>query len=92
MQPCDHILAKAIELNVDIVGLSGLITPSLDEMVFVAKVCMHSSGRPALLSVDLVVFSHVVRRSGSAVWYTLLVVPGTAVWCGWVGVVTEFQL
>lgn len=38
MQPCDRILARAIELNVDIVGLSGLITPSLDEMVFVAKV------------------------------------------------------
>lgn len=38
MQPCDAILAKAIELDVDIVGLSGLITPSLDEMVFVAKV------------------------------------------------------
>lgn len=38
MQPCDKILAKAIELNVDVVGLSGLITPSLDEMVFVAKV------------------------------------------------------
>lgn len=38
MQPCDHILAKAIELKVDVVGLSGLITPSLDEMVFVAKV------------------------------------------------------
>lgn len=38
MQPCDHILAKAKELEVDIVGLSGLITPSLDEMVFVAKV------------------------------------------------------
>lgn len=41
MQPCDKILARAIELNVDIVGLSGLITPSLDEMVFVAKVCMY---------------------------------------------------
>lgn len=39
MQPCDHILAKAKELKVDVVGLSGLITPSLDEMVFVAKVC-----------------------------------------------------
>lgn len=38
MQPCDHILAKAIELKVDVIGLSGLITPSLDEMVFVAKV------------------------------------------------------
>ncbi|CAN0399261.1 unnamed protein product, partial [Discosporangium mesarthrocarpum] len=38
MQPCDQILEKARELEVDIVGLSGLITPSLDEMVFVAKV------------------------------------------------------
>lgn len=47
MQPCDRILAKAIELKVDIVGLSGLITPSLDEMVFVAKVYpVHSFGRP----------------------------------------------
>lgn len=38
MQPCDRILAKAKELKVDVIGLSGLITPSLDEMVFVAKV------------------------------------------------------
>ena len=37
MVPCEEILAKAKELNVDIVGLSGLITPSLDEMVIVAK-------------------------------------------------------
>ncbi|CAM9406723.1 unnamed protein product, partial [Ectocarpus fasciculatus] len=37
MQPCDQILARAKELKVDVVGLSGLITPSLDEMVFVAK-------------------------------------------------------
>ncbi|MFM1914174.1 MAG: Methionine synthase, partial [Bacteroidota bacterium] len=37
MQPCEKILEKAKELNVDIIGLSGLITPSLDEMVFVAK-------------------------------------------------------
>ena len=37
MVPCDKILAKAKEENVDIVGLSGLITPSLDEMVHVAK-------------------------------------------------------
>jgi 5-methyltetrahydrofolate--homocysteine methyltransferase len=28
------IIAAAIEHNVDIIGLSGLITPSLDEMVF----------------------------------------------------------
>ncbi|XID74194.1 methionine synthase [Alkanindiges sp. WGS2144] len=37
MVPSDKILKTAIEENVDIIGLSGLITPSLDEMVFVAK-------------------------------------------------------
>ncbi len=37
MVPCDRILTEAAERNVDIIGLSGLITPSLDEMVFVAK-------------------------------------------------------
>jgi len=37
MVPCDKILAKAREINADIIGLSGLITPSLDEMVHVAK-------------------------------------------------------
>lgn len=37
MVPCATILQKAKEHNVDIVGLSGLITPSLDEMVYVAK-------------------------------------------------------
>jgi len=36
MVPTAKILEKAIELNVDIIGLSGLITPSLDEMVGVA--------------------------------------------------------
>jgi 5-methyltetrahydrofolate--homocysteine methyltransferase len=37
MVPCDRILAKAKEEQVDVIGLSGLITPSLDEMVHVAK-------------------------------------------------------
>jgi methylmalonyl-CoA mutase cobalamin-binding subunit len=36
MVPADRILDEAIAQKVDIVGLSGLITPSLDEMVFVA--------------------------------------------------------
>lgn len=36
MVPTDKILSTAIEKNVDIIGLSGLITPSLDEMVHVA--------------------------------------------------------
>lgn len=37
MVSCDKILAKAVELEADVIGLSGLITPSLDEMVHVAK-------------------------------------------------------
>ncbi len=37
MVPCEKILATAKELKVDVIGLSGLITPSLDEMVHVAK-------------------------------------------------------
>ncbi|MBM2823212.1 MAG: metH, partial [Thermoleophilia bacterium] len=37
MVPADRILDVAIEQDCDIVGLSGLITPSLDEMVSVAK-------------------------------------------------------
>ncbi len=37
MVPADKILKAAREENVDIIGLSGLITPSLDEMVYVAK-------------------------------------------------------
>src|SRR5437660_11908527 len=37
MVPADKILDTAIELGADVVGLSGLITPSLDEMVMVAK-------------------------------------------------------
>src|SRR2546428_14154613 len=37
MVPCEKILSIARERNVDIIGLSGLITPSLDEMVHVAR-------------------------------------------------------
>ncbi len=37
MVPCEKILAKAKEIGADVIGLSGLITPSLDEMVHVAK-------------------------------------------------------
>ncbi|BAS67936.1 methionine synthase [Bathymodiolus septemdierum thioautotrophic gill symbiont] len=37
MVPTETILETAKKENVDIIGLSGLITPSLDEMVFVAK-------------------------------------------------------
>lgn len=37
MVPADQIVKKAVEEHVDAIGLSGLITPSLDEMVHVAK-------------------------------------------------------
>ncbi len=37
MVSCDRILEKAREIGADVIGLSGLITPSLDEMVHVAK-------------------------------------------------------
>ena len=37
MVPCEDILKAAVEHKADIIGLSGLITPSLDEMVYVAK-------------------------------------------------------
>lgn len=36
MCPCDKIIDAAREHNADVIGLSGLITPSLDEMVYVA--------------------------------------------------------
>jgi 5-methyltetrahydrofolate--homocysteine methyltransferase len=37
MVPCEQILERAVKEGVDLIGLSGLITPSLDEMVHVAK-------------------------------------------------------
>lgn len=37
MVPAEKILEAAVEHNVDAIGLSGLITPSLDEMVYMAK-------------------------------------------------------
>ena len=37
MVSCDKILSEAAKHKVDVIGLSGLITPSLDEMIYVAK-------------------------------------------------------
>src|SRR5205085_627846 len=37
MTPCEKILERARSENADLIGLSGLITPSLDEMVHVAR-------------------------------------------------------
>ena len=37
MVPPEKILKTAKDENVDLIGLSGLITPSLDEMIFIAQ-------------------------------------------------------
>src|SRR5262249_25267639 len=49
MVPCQKILATAHELGADIIGLSGLITPSLEEMVVVAKEMEHQGFSTPLL-------------------------------------------
>ncbi len=49
MVPAEKILQKAKEENVDVIGLSGLITPSLDEMVNVAKLMEEEGFRIPLL-------------------------------------------
>jgi 5-methyltetrahydrofolate--homocysteine methyltransferase len=37
MVPCEKILERAVEVKADVIGVSGLITPSLDEMVYIAE-------------------------------------------------------
>ena len=49
MVSCDRILQAALEVDADVIGLSGLITPSLDEMVFVAKEMERRNFRRPLL-------------------------------------------
>ena len=49
MTKCETILKSAIENNADFVGLSGLITPSLDEMIHVAKEMQHDGFKVPLL-------------------------------------------
>ena len=49
MAPCDRILQTAVDEGADLVGLSGLITPSLDEMVFVAAEMKRRKMRTPLL-------------------------------------------
>ena len=49
MVPCETILETAAAEKVDIIGLSGLITPSLDEMVHVAREMKRTGERRPLL-------------------------------------------
>jgi 5-methyltetrahydrofolate--homocysteine methyltransferase len=62
MVPADKIVQKAIEVKADIIGLSGLITPSLDEMVHVAKE-MERCG----LKVPLLIGGATTSRTHTAV-------------------------
>lgn len=49
MVPCETILKQAREHQVDMIGLSGLITPSLDEMIHIAKEMERQQFRVPLL-------------------------------------------
>ena len=62
MVPADRILDAAVEHQVDVVGLSGLITPSLDEMVFVAGE-MERRG----MSIPLLIGGATTSRTHTAV-------------------------
>lgn len=62
MVPAAEIVKRAKEENADIIGLSGLITPSLDEMVYVAKE-MEKSG----LNIPLMIGGATTSRVHTAV-------------------------
>jgi 5-methyltetrahydrofolate--homocysteine methyltransferase len=62
MVPADRILDAAIEHGADLVGLSGLITPSLDEMVFVAREMQRRE-----LSMPLLIGGATTSRTHTAV-------------------------
>ena len=62
MVPPEKIIAKAIEHNVDVIGLSGLITPSLDEMVHLAKEMERKNFKvPLLIGGATTSKAHTVR-------------------------------
>lgn len=62
MVPTQDIIKKAIEENVDVIGLSGLITPSLDEMITVAEE-MEKAG----LTIPLLIGGATTSRVHTAV-------------------------
>ena len=62
MVPCEKILATAQEKNCDIIGLSGLITPSLDEMIHVAKEMQRQS-----FTIPLLIGGATTSRAHTAV-------------------------
>ena len=62
MVPPEKIISEAIKNNVDIIALSGLITPSLDEMVFLAKEMKRHS-----MTIPLMVGGATTSRAHTAV-------------------------
>ncbi|MCS5960497.1 hypothetical protein LNP74_14595 [Klebsiella pneumoniae subsp. pneumoniae] len=63
MVPADKILKTAKEVNADLIGLSGLITPSLDEMVNVAK----EMERQGLFTIPLLIGGATTSKAHTAV-------------------------
>ena len=62
MVPPEKIIETAKQENVDIIGLSGLITPSLDEMVYVSKAMEKED-----LNIPLIIGGATTSRAHSAV-------------------------
>lgn len=62
MVPPEKIIETAISENVDIIGLSGLITPSLDEMVYVSKEMEKKN-----ITIPLLIGGATTSRAHSAV-------------------------
>ncbi|MDX1651417.1 MAG: methionine synthase [Brumimicrobium sp.] len=62
MVPAEKIIAKAMEEGVDVIGLSGLITPSLDEMVNMAKEMQRAN-----LNIPLLIGGATTSRVHTAV-------------------------
>ncbi|MES2153323.1 MAG: methionine synthase [Pseudomonadota bacterium] len=66
MVPCSEILARAKVENADIIGLSGLITPSLEEMAHVAKE-MQRDPHFRMLKIPLLIGGATTSRAHTAV-------------------------
>nr|WP_217346137.1 methionine synthase [Noviherbaspirillum sp. L7-7A]MBV0880517.1 methionine synthase [Noviherbaspirillum sp. L7-7A] len=66
MVPCSEILARAKAENADIIGLSGLITPSLEEMAYVARE-MQRDPHFRMLKIPLLIGGATTSRAHTAV-------------------------
>ena len=62
MVSCEEILRKADELGADIIGLSGLITPSLDEMIHNAREMQNKN-----LNIPLLVGGATTSKAHTAI-------------------------